>query len=98
MVDSKLISLTYNSKYHNITISDHAPLTFMIKINGKMEKQRQWRLNPQILKDKVTQKYITEQIKIFFEINDKPEISSSLLWETFKALYSWNYDFLSSIF
>ena len=50
-----------------------------------MKIRGQWRLNPQILKDKSTNEYIIKQIKTFFEINDKPEISPSLLWETFKA-------------
>ena len=85
LIDSKLIQFTYNSKYHNIIISDHAPLTFMIKLNGRTEKQSQWRLNPQILKENVCQEYLTKQINMFFETNDHPGTSASLLWETFKA-------------
>lgn len=85
LVDSKLIPFTYNLKYHNIIISDHATLTFMIELSGMTEKQTQWRLNPQILNDKACYEYLITQINMFFETNDYPETPASLLWETFKT-------------
>lgn len=57
----------------------------MIKLNGMTEKQTQWRLNPQIINDKVCYEYLITQINMFFQLNDRPETSVSLLYETFKA-------------
>ena len=85
LVDSKLLPFTYDAKYHNIIISDHAPLTFKIKLKDIVNKTNIWRFNTQILKDKDCCNYVEKQIKLFFETNDKPETSPLLLWDTFKA-------------
>ncbi len=49
------------------------------------ENFRSWRLDPQLLTRKQFCDYLKTQIRLFFEINDKDDISPVLLWESFKA-------------
>lgn len=48
-------------------------------------KKAFWRFNPQILTEPSCCDYLKLQMKIFFETNETPGISATLLWETFKA-------------
>lgn len=85
LLDTKLIPYTNKPSYHNSIISDHSPLTFILKIEGMPSIKPFWRFNAHILNNPQGYEYIKEQTKLFFEINDTPGISAPLLWETFKA-------------
>lgn len=85
LADSKLISLIDKVTYHDITISDHAPVSVSLKLNDLPKRDRMWRLDPQLLKEPEFCTYIGSQITFFLEMNDLPETSPSVLWETLKA-------------
>lgn len=85
LVDKKLIPYILSTKYHNILISDHSPVTFCIDLNNTSSPNPTWRLDPQLLSDPAFKAYLSREIKTFFDINNTPNISPSLLWETFKA-------------
>lgn len=86
LVDGKL--LQYSSKYHNIIISDHCPVTFSLRLCDTPWQQGSWRFNPQLLTDSVFCEYINTHIDVFLETNSKPETAPSLLWEMLKAYLS----------
>lgn len=57
----------------------------MLKLPGSTSNQRSWRFNPQLFTDVKFCEYLETHIKLFFETNDKDDISPTLLWVTFKA-------------
>lgn len=85
LIDAQLVSFTTNVKYHTISISDHSPLTFNLYLDGADPPSRSWRLNPYLLTNKEFCGFIQAQIKLYFETNDTPEVTSCTLWEAFKA-------------
>ena len=85
LVDAKLLPHIHNPKYHNILISDHSPVTFILNVNGLKPSRPLWRMNPQLINDPTFCVYTRAQLKMFFETNDTPETSPCLLWETLKA-------------
>ena len=44
-----------------------------------------WRLNNRLLADDNFTKFINSQIVFFLELNDNPDVSSAILWESLKA-------------
>lgn len=85
IIDSKLIQGVTYSKYHNILISDHCPISMGLKIS-LTKAQYCWRFNSQLLMDKQFQSYITECLGQFVKTNDKGDVSDSCLWETCKVV------------
>lgn len=85
LIDAQLVSFTTNVKYHTISISDHSPLTFNLYLEGADPPSRSWRLNPYLLTNEEFCGFIEAQIKLYFETNDSPEVTSCTLWEAFKA-------------
>lgn len=85
LTDAKHMPYIHNCVYHNIIISDHCPVTFSLHLDDVGQSYAYWRLNPQWLSRPPFCKFSEMQIKVFFEINDIPETSPSLLWDTFKA-------------
>uniref|UniRef100_A0A9J7ZUB5 Reverse transcriptase domain-containing protein n=1 Tax=Cyprinus carpio carpio TaxID=630221 RepID=A0A9J7ZUB5_CYPCA len=85
IIDSKLIEGVTQSKYHNILISDHSPISMGLKILLP-KVQYCWRFNPQLLMDKQFQSYLSECLSQFLETNDKGDVSDSCLWETCKVV------------
>ncbi len=85
LVDVKLIPFTFNATYHNILISDHSPIIFALKVSDIATTQPLWRADPYLLKDTKFCEYLRMQLELFFETSDRPNTSSSLLWDTFKA-------------
>ncbi len=85
LVDVKLIPFTFNATYHNILISDHSPIIFALKVSDIATTQPLWRADPYLLKDTKLCEYLRMQLELFFETSDRPNTSSSLLWDTFKA-------------
>jgi len=83
LLDSKLLPGVNNVKYHNIIISDHCPVS--LKLLELRRNFSSWRLDPQLLTRNRFCEYLETQIDIFFETNDKDDISPVLLWESFKA-------------
>ncbi len=74
----------YNVKY-SIAISNHAALCFTVNLKDITTKHHRWWLNPILLQDPIFCTDLENQINIFYETNQSPEISPSLLWDTLKA-------------
>lgn len=78
LVDAKLISNIDHTKYHNILISDHCPVSLNLKL--ALPKQSYcWRFNPLLLADQVFINYMMAWFKEFLETNDTGEVSDSIL-------------------
>lgn len=48
-------------------------------------KHRTWHFDPLLLNDEDFINFLNAQIDYFFEINTTPDMSFSIVWETFKA-------------
>ncbi len=73
------------TKYHDILISDHSPLTMSLK--WSLPKTFfSWRFNPLLLQESKFHDYIKAAMDEFLIINDNGTVNDSILWETFKAV------------
>lgn len=75
-----------DTKVSLIIISDHAPIILTLKNESPVTSHRTWRFNTSLLKDPEFDSLIREEWASFMEINDSPDISPTLLWETGKAV------------
>lgn len=80
--------LVSSSMNQSIVISDHAPSSFVLSLPTHHSSFKPWRLNPLLLADEEFIIYLTNEIKIYLELNDKHDISRSTLWEALKTLFS----------
>lgn len=69
---------------NNIVISDHAMVVLELKTSSR-DNFRQWRLNTNILRDKLFKPFFSTEFTSFYNINAQTTKDSSLLWETSKA-------------
>lgn len=69
---------------NNIVISDHAMVVLELKSSSR-DNFRQWRLNTNILRDKLFKPFFSTEFTSFYNINAQTTKDSSLLWETSKA-------------
>ncbi|XDV45294.1 hypothetical protein PO909_013414 [Leuciscus waleckii] len=69
---------------NNIVISDHAMVVLELKSLSR-DNFRQWRLNTNILRDKLFKPFFSTEFTSFYNINAQTTKDSSLLWETSKA-------------
>ena len=71
-------------KIESITISDHAPI--ILTLNLGIEKCfKYWRANISLLNDPAVTKEMKECINEYLNINDKGDVSQSVLWDSAKA-------------
>lgn len=85
LTDSKLTSKILSSKYHNILISDHSPVS--ITVDFEMETPPySWRFNPTLLNEDRFKETFATRIAEFLTLNDKGDVSDSTLWEALKAV------------
>lgn len=84
-VDSKLISDIQACEYQPMVISDHAPLLLKLKIPNEWISRRMWRFNSLLLSDEEFQKFMSDQISLFLDINITSDVSISIVWEALKA-------------
>lgn len=73
-------------KIHPIIISDHAPISLALKTDSRTIPHSTWRFNDSLLDDPAFDTFIKKEWKDFMELNDSPNISPSLLWETGKCV------------
>lgn len=85
LLDSNLIGNVLSSKYHNILISDHAPVSLVLNLNHK-QQHSSWRFHPSLLSDPSFEVFILSKISEFMDTNDNAEVTDSTLWETFKVV------------
>ena len=85
LVSNSLTHIKENT-IHPIMISDHAPVSLAINTQTHIKPPTRWRLNTSLLEDPDFDSLIRREWASFLEMNDSPEISPSLLWETGKAV------------
>lgn len=87
LISNSLSQYIAENTIHPIIISDHAPVSLTISTQTKINKpQSRWRLNTSLLEDTEFNTLIRREWASFLEMNDSPETSPSLLWETGKAV------------
>lgn len=85
VVDNQFLPLISNSKYHSIVISDYSPVQLELIFPANVAPQRTWRLDPQLLLCEHARTFLISQIDFFLEVNDTPDVSRGVLWESMKA-------------
>ena len=85
LVDSKLIPNVVTSHYHNILISDHAPVSLDIRFKH-CRCAHTWRFDNTILRDKSLLKFMSERLPEIIATNDTGDVDDSTLWEAIKAV------------
>lgn len=85
LLDSKLISSVATTRYHNILISDHAPMSLDIRFNNH-KGEHSWRFNNTILKEKRFLKDMSDRLPDIIATNDTGDVDDSVLWESIKAV------------
>lgn len=72
-------------KIHNITLSDHAPVSLIWDL-GRCYNPSLWRLNVSLLNDNAFKDYIKVELDQYLLFNDTSETSPGILWEAAKAV------------
>lgn len=85
LLDSKLLMSVANCTYHNILISDHAPVSLSLNLNHK-KGTHNWRLNNTLLKNKEFCSFLSGKIDLCLVTNDTGDANDSTLWEAMKAV------------
>lgn len=77
--------VTWNIRCMGNVISDHSPVQLDIYFPDNVQPQRSWQCDPSLLLCTQFRKSVNQQIDLFLDINDCPDISRRTLWEAFKA-------------
>lgn len=85
LIDIRLLSKMKDSDYHTIAISDHAPASLDLELVGQTRSFKPWRFNSTLLTEEDYKQFLKNQISLYFDLNDSPNISRSTLWEASKA-------------
>ena len=86
LTSNSLISNITQSTIHPIIISDHAPVTIKWTRSCSHKTIPRWCFNTSLLQDPQFDSVIKKEWALFLEMNESPESSSSLLWETGKTV------------
>lgn len=86
LINNSIIQDITDTKINPIVISDHAPISLTFNNKNHFKTPQRWRMNTSLLQDKEFNEYFKKEWTSFIEINDTPEISASILWETAKAV------------
>lgn len=73
-------------EYSSITESDHAPVVLDIAFPLYQPERPSWKLDRNLLADESLCNVISQKIDDFINLNQKDDISPSLLWETLKVV------------
>lgn len=68
-----------------VSISDHGPIFLQLLFTEKQCSSNSWRFNPHLLSDPKFISYVKSGFNIFYERNETPDISPSILRETCKV-------------
>ena len=85
LVDNRLLHWVNSSEYHSIVILDHAPTSTVINFPNHSPPHIQWKLSHFLLNNSHFRKKFREEIAIFFQVNDTPDVTRSTHWESCKA-------------
>jgi hypothetical protein len=72
-------------KIHNITLSDHAPVSLIWDL-GRRCNPSLWRLNVSLLNDKAFKDHIKAELAQYLHFDDTGETSPVILWEAAKVV------------
>lgn len=61
------------------------PPSLSLNLDHFTHSENTWKLDPQLLEEPEFDKFLKEQISFFLEMNDLPETSPLILWETLKV-------------
>lgn len=84
LVDKRLISQIHSCSHGAIVISDHAPVTLNLSVEG-FYRSKTWRFNSRLLSDDKFVAFVESKIDLFVDTNKTSSVSPALLWDTFKA-------------
>lgn len=69
----------------HIALSDHAPVTLVMRPIRPVERSFSWRLDTLLLLDHNFIKLLEEQTDIYLETNDKKDTDPRIIWDAYKA-------------
>lgn len=72
-------------KIHNITLSDHVPVSLVWDMEGDAPTKF-WQLNTSLLGHPAFQTYIESEFKYYLDTNNTGDVSAVPLWEAAKAV------------
>lgn len=78
--------MTPTSDIGSFLWSDHAPIYMELAVSDYRKPQWLWRLNDNLLKDKICEMFIRQAIKEFVQIYETDTTSIPLQWETLKCV------------
>lgn len=85
-VDKTLLPYVKNVDYSAIVESDHAPVLLDIHVPSQTPSRSFWKFNMNLLSDEQFCQHIDNALESFITTNKLSCVSSSLLWETLKAV------------
>lgn len=86
LISKSLTQYVTETTIHPIIISDHAPISITLHAQSCIKPPKRWHFNISLLLDSDFDNFIKKEWAFFLEMNDSPETSPSLLWETGKAV------------
>lgn len=88
-ISSSLTELSYkkitDARIHNITWTDHAPISLVINLGQQNSNHVLWRNNTYILPQRKALAVMKERLEEFFKLNDNDAVSISSVWCAHKA-------------
>lgn len=79
MVDHSLLEGIVESKIETVTLSDHAPVSMLVKFRGLQRVPFSWRFNEDLLKKDSAVNKIKREIDKFFSNNESSETTGAVL-------------------
>lgn len=86
LTSNSLHPIIHNTQIHPNTVSDHATVSFTLHTKRTNSTSTRWRFNTSLLEDKDFDSYFKREWTSFMDMNDSPNTSTSLLWQTGKAV------------
>lgn len=85
MVEHRYIEEIESTGIGSITFPDHAPVSIKWKLGKKNLPFSGWKLNEDLLHDRVIDQRIKEEIEFYFKTNLVGETSEAVVWEAHKV-------------
>ncbi|XP_068107367.1 alpha-protein kinase 2 isoform X1 [Hyperolius riggenbachi] len=85
LVSAPILRCMITAEIHDITWSDHAPISLQITTSLLKKKTFHWRLNESLLLNEDTKLELQSSLREFFELNEGSVDKLSILWEAHKA-------------
>ena len=83
---NSIVSDITNTISHLILISDHAPVTLDLNDKQFHRPRTRWYFHTSLLKDPDFDSFLKREWASFMEMNDSPDTSPTLIWETAKTV------------